>query len=294
MPASRLQGPVPPRYQLATDPPKTGAPISMQQAQDFLEESEALAAVVDPLDGAGFATETLFKGWTIDDVIGHLHMFNHAAGLTATDADAFARFFAPVGQELAKGRSLREIQVGWLDGLSGRRLYDTWRHTCREVAEIYSDIDPKARLKWAGPDMSARSSITARQMETWAHGQEVFDVLGVERRDWDRIRNIAHLGVSTYGWTFMNRGEDVPEPAPYVRLQAPSGATWEWNEPQDDNRVEGTATAFCQVVTQVRNVADTALATTGDTARRWMEVAQSFAGPPEPPPAPGSRYRATP
>lgn len=265
----------------------------MQQAQDFLEESEALAAILDPLDDTGFAMATLFKAWTIDDVVGHLYMFNHAASATARSAEEFEEFFTPVAAEMAKGRSLRDIQTGWLDGLSGRALYDAWWNSCREAAEIYGAIDPKARLKWAGPDMSARSSITARQMETWAHGQEVFDVLGLERQDGDRIRNIAHLGVATYGWAFMNRGEEVPEPAPHVRLQAPSGATWEWNEPQDDNRVEGTATEFCQVVTQVRNVADTGLTSTGGTARRWMEIAQCFAGPPETPPAPGSRFRAT-
>ena len=38
--------------------------------------------------------------------------------------------------------------------------------------------------------MSARSSISARLMETWAHGQAVYDRLGVVRVDTDRIRNI--------------------------------------------------------------------------------------------------------
>ena len=57
--------------------------------------------------------------------------------------------------------------------------------------------------------MSARSSITARQMETCAHAQEVFDCLGQYRADTDRIRNIAHLEVNTFGWTFVNRGEEV-------------------------------------------------------------------------------------
>jgi hypothetical protein len=45
------------------------------------------------------------------------------------------------------------------------------------------------------------------------------------------------------------------------------------------------------VVTQVRAVADTELQVTGDTARRWMAIAQCFAGPPQDPPAPGSRFR---
>lgn len=141
--------------------------------------------------------------------------------------------------------------------------------------------------------MSARSSITARQMETWAHGQEIFDCLGLERTETDRIRNIVHLGVNTYGWTFINRKEPVPEPAPYVKLKAPSGAIWKWNTPQKDNLVEGDAVEFCQVVAQTRNIADTRLETSSEIATRWMSIAQCFAGPPETPPPPGARKRAT-
>ena len=110
------------------------------------------------------------------------------------------------------------------------------------------------------------------------------------RQDTDRLQNIAHLGVNTYGWTFANRGLAAPEPAPYVRLTAPSGAIWEWNEPSTTHLVEGRATEFCQVVTQVRNIADTRLHVKGDNATRWMGIAQCFAGPPETPPAPGARY----
>jgi uncharacterized protein (TIGR03084 family) len=78
----------------------------------------------------------------------------------------------------------------------------------------------------------------------------VFDVLGTKRVEKDRIRNIAHLGVSTFGWTFINRGRTVPDAAPFVQLTGPSGATWDWNTPQDDNVVRGSAVEFSQVVTQ--------------------------------------------
>jgi uncharacterized protein (TIGR03084 family) len=106
----------------------------------------------------------------------------------------------------------------------------------------------------------------------------------------DRIRNIVVMGVNTFGWTFSNRGQPVPEQQPYLRLEAPSGEIWEWNAPDAENAIEGSALEFCQVVTQVRNIADTRLRVRGDTATRWMAVAQCFAGPPEDPPAPGSRF----
>lgn len=262
----------------------------MQQAEDFREESRALAAVLDPLSNADFDRPTQFKGWTIGDVLGHLHLFNVAA--TETLAGRFEAFFAPIAKMLAEGRTLREAQYPWLDGLAGRALFDAWRDTAETTADAYAAADPKTRVQWAGPDMSALSSITARQMETWAHGQEVFDVLGLERVETDRIRNIAHLGVATFGWTHVVRGLPVPDPAPHVRLTAPSGAVWEWNTPQPDNAVTGSAVDFARVVTQVRNVADTGLATRGETAARWMAMAQCFAGAPEAPPPAGARYRA--
>jgi hypothetical protein len=74
-----------------------------------------------------------------------------------------------------------------------------------------------------------------------------------------------------------------------VRLVAPSGAVWEWNDPSDESRVAGDAVEFCRVVTQGRNVADTRLEVVGEVAARWMAIAQCFAGGPADPPQPGER-----
>ena len=264
----------------------------MQQAEDFRAESQALAAVLQDLPEADLHRATLFKEWTIDHVLGHLHLFNVAAETSLQGAAAFAAFIGPIVKEMQAGKSILECQFPWLDGLSGRALFEAWQAGAERCADAFAQADPKERLKWLGPDMSALSSITARQMETWAHGQEVFDLLGVERQEQDRVRNIAHLGVSTYGWTFINRKEPVPEPAPFVELSGPSGAVWTWNDPQEDNLVRGSAVEFAQVVTQVRNIADTGLETRGGTAARWMEIAQCFAGPAETPPSKGARHRA--
>ncbi|WP_204114388.1 TIGR03084 family metal-binding protein [Shimia biformata] len=264
----------------------------MQQAEDFRQETRVLAAAIRGLSEDEFDRATLFKGWTIDHVIGHLHLFNVAALKSLESDAAFHEFFAPLGKAMMSGTPILDLQFPWLAGLSGRALADAWEDTSERLADAYARTDPKKRLKWAGPEMSALSSVTARQMETWAHGQEVFDLLGLERQEADRIRNIAHLGVNTFGWTFRNRGLEVPDPAPHVTLTAPSGAVWEWGMAQEDNRVTGSAVGFCQTVAQTRNVADTDIVTTGDTATAWMEIAQCFAGPPIDPPAPGARFRA--
>ena len=158
------------------------------------------------------------------------------------------------------------------------------------MSERFYNANPKARVPWAGPDMSVRSSITARVMETWAHGQEVFDLLGVVRNNTDRIKNVVVLGLNTFLWAFSLHGLDAPDSMPYLRLMAPSGEQWEWGDVSTDNLIEGSAEEFCQVVTQVRNIRDTRLNVIGDTANQWMAIAQCFVGPPEQPPAVGTRF----
>jgi len=259
------------------------------QPADFRDESEALYRLLAPLAEADFERTTQFKAWTIHDVISHLHAWNWAADLSLRDPVRFAELRDRMLAEMAKGLGIRDVEKQWIDGARNRERLEQWRAFYLEMWEHFAAADPKQRVAWAGPDMSVRSSITARLMETWAHGQEIYDVLGVERVDTDRIKNIAVLGVNTFGWTFMNRGLPVPPDVPYVRLIAPSGAEWTWNEPNDANSVAGRATEFCQVVTQVRNVADTKLEVVGETATRWMSIAQCFAGLPADPPAPGAR-----
>lgn len=261
----------------------------IEQAKDFRDESEALFQILDPLVESEFNRKTLFKSWTLNDLLGHLHVWNWAANASLTDEPAFLKFM----QELSArpGATLNELEREHTGGLSGRALLSRWRDYFLEVSEHFYKADPKLRLQWAGPTMSARSSITARLMETWSHGQAVYDVLGIERVNTDRVKNIAILGVNTFGFTYANRGQQPPGPIPHVRLTAPSGEIWNLTEPNETDRVEGDAVEFCQVVTQCRALGDTNLKLIGSVANNWMAIAQCFAGPPETPPAPGHRHR---
>ncbi len=264
-----------------------------QEVIDFRDESEALHSLLVEINDADFDTVTQFKSWTLNDIIGHLRFWNHAAVLSLNDETALLELLGEAGKAMVSV-GIRQFEDQWLDGLSGVRLREKWRDLYLEMTEYFGSADPKSRVKWAGPDMSVRSCITARLMETWAHGQAAYDALGVDRENTDRIKGVAVLGVNTFGWTFTNRGLEVPADLPYVRLTAPSGEIWEWNEPGDKTLIEGAAEEFCQVVTQTRNIADTKLRVEGEAARKWMEMAQCFAGPPEDPPHAGTRVSVTP
>jgi uncharacterized protein (TIGR03084 family) len=262
----------------------------MQQATDFLEESEALHTLVSSLSNADFETPTQFKRWTINNIIRHLHVWNIAADLALSDEAAFGEFIAKMMAGVRGGR-LPDFEADYLGGLSGHDLVAAWTDQYSAMTPRFAAADPKHRVKWVGPDMSVISSITARLMETWSHAQAIYDVLGVDRIDAQHIGNIVRLGVNTYGFTWKNRRQEPPGPMPQLSLTSPSGAIWEYGEASDSGMISGSATEFCQVVTQCRNIADTSLAVSGDVAHQWMAVAQCFAGPPQDPPAPGTRFR---
>lgn len=264
----------------------------LTQAQDFKEESDALFTLLAPLSDDDFDRPTLFKSWTLNHILGHLHYGNMLADLSLNDEAKFHETYGAMQKLREDGTDTTVATDVMLEGLRGQALLTAWRTFYGPMSDRFAAADPKARVKWVGPDMSVRSSITARLMETWSHGQAIFDLLGVERQDTDRIKNVAVLGINTFGWTFVNRGEDVPKPKPYVRLTGPSGDIWEWHDPSAAERIEGSASEFCQVVTQTRNIGDTQLQVTGPVATQWMQVAQCFAGPPRTPPAPGTRHMA--
>ena len=127
--------------------------------------------------------------------------------------------------------------------------------------------------------MSAISFATARLMETWAHGQDIVDALGIVRKPTDRLRHIAHMGASTFAWSYAVRQMEVPDTKVRVDLTGPSGDLWTWGPEEAKDRVKGPAEDFCLVVVQRRHFSDTNLIITGDTARQWISIAQAYAGP---------------
>ena len=257
----------------------------MQQAHDLRAEGAELYELVRGLDRDAWQRPTPFKNWTVNDVIAHLHTTDRVAHLALADAEEF-RAMASRREQAISSQGSASVRFELPDG---PELGECWHGYLAELCDLLAGVDPQARIPWFGPDMSARMFATARQMETWAHGQDIYDLLKTPRANSDRIKNIAVIGVRTFGWTFANRGLQVPAVVPHVRLTAPSGAIWAWGEPEAEDRVEGSAVEFCHVVTQGRNVLDTDLVVVGETAKRWMAMAQCFAGGPEEPPAPGQR-----
>ncbi len=264
----------------------------LQEAQDLLQEAAELEAFLQTLGDADWEHPTGFMDWTPWDVVAHLHFFDEVSLAALEGEEVFTARRDELIKAMMAGRTNQELGREAYGNLGPKELLARWRETDTEMATRLGESDPKRRLPWFGPDMGVRMFTTARFMETWAHGQEIYDLMGVKRTYNDRIKNIAVIGMKTFGWTFVNRKLEIPGPPPYVRLVAPSGEIWEWNEPNEEEFVRGDATDFCHVVTQGRNVADTALDVRGPVATQWMSIAQCFAGGPADPPKPGERKGA--
>ena len=260
----------------------------LQVSVDFREEVDEFHGFLQTLKSEDWDRETGFMEWTPWDVVAHLHYFDRVSLVSLEGEEAFACERKALFAAISAGRTNKEVARERFAGVDAGSLLSEWRSTAHSLSEALGTSDPKRRLPWFGPDMGVQMFTTARYMETWAHAHEVYDLVGATRSYSDRIKNICTIGVKTFGWTFVNRKREVPGPAPYLRLEAPSGDIWEWNDESADC-VRGSAVDFCHVVTQGRNVADTALEVTGPVATHWMEIAQCFAGGPVDPPKPGSR-----
>ena len=261
----------------------------LQVSVDFRDEVDELHGFLKTLKPEDWDRETGFMQWTPWDVVAHLHYFDLVSLASLEGEEVFAAERKALFAAVAAGRTNKELARERFGDLAATELLGEWRSTAHALAEVLGQSDPKRRLPWFGPDMGVPMFTTARYMETWAHAQEIYDLVGASRTPSDRIKNIATIGVKTFGWTFVNRKLEVPGPPPYVRLVAPSGEIWEWNEPSDEECVRGDAVDFCQVVTQGRNIADTPLEVRGPVATHWMSIAQCFAGGPVDPPEPGTR-----
>lgn len=257
----------------------------------FLSECQALARLCEHLTPDQWQLHTDFHGWTPWDEIAHLAYFDETGLKAATDPQCFIAQRKLLMAELKTGREISAIARSRFGHLEGPALLERWCLCHEALSRQLRGLDSKARLPWYGPDMSARSFATARLMETWAHGQDIWDALELPRAVSPGLRNIAHLGVTTYGWTFVNRGMSVVLPQPFVSLEAPDGTTWSWGEASDRDYVRGPALDFALLVTQRRHRDDTQLAWAGTGAELWTRSAQCFAGPPADGPAPGTRVR---
>jgi uncharacterized protein (TIGR03084 family) len=244
---------------------------------DLAAEHADLDRILAGLSPPDWDAPTPAAGWLVRDQVAHLASGDTRARLAATDPAAFEAHRA----EVAKDRDAFSEQTLRLGRSSTPAdLLAHWRAERDQMLSAFRSLDPAARVPWYGPAMSAASFITARLMETWAHGQDIVDTVGAERVPTPRLRHIAHIGVRARPYSYSIHNKELPREDIYVELEAPGGETWRWGDAAAPNRIRGSALDFCLVVTQRRHRDDTDLVVEGPLAEEWLSIAQAFAGPP--------------
>ena len=240
---------------------------------DLAAEQDELDAVVSVLGDDEWGTATPADGWDVRDSVAHLAYSEELATLALTDTTRF--------QEILDDPST--AVAAWTEAgrtLSGLEVLRWWQTTRGRTIAALGARAERDRVPWAAGPMSAVSFATARLMETWAHGQDVRDALGLPPSETDRLRHVADLGVRTRPFSYRLRGLEPPTVPVRVEL-VHDGDRWTWDDGEaGEDVVRGTALDFCLVVTQRRHPSDTDLTVEGEHARQWMSIAQAFAGPP--------------
>ena len=248
-----------------------------QVLTDLAAEGAALDELVAPLDDSGWRTPTPAAGWDIATQVAHLAWTDEVAVFAGIDKAAWDQV---VLQAIGDPEGFVDTEALAGAKADPSEILDRWRAARATLRETLRTFPAGEKMPWFGPPMSPTSMATARFMETWAHGLDVAEALGVSPAPTDRIRHIAHLGVRTRNYAYSVQSLEPPAEEFRIELRSPSGELWEWGPVEAAQSVRGSAYDFCLRVTQRRHRDDLDLVATGPDADQWLDIAQAFAGPP--------------
>ncbi|KAA0226083.1 maleylpyruvate isomerase family mycothiol-dependent enzyme, partial [bacterium] len=148
-----------------------------QLVDDLEAEQAAIGRVLEQMPESAWDLQTHAPGWLVRDQVAHLAYFDEKAAFAINDPDAFR-------DEVAKtlAGELGNVEQGYIArdrAMTTREVLDWWRKASSDLIRAARPLDAKTRMPWYGPDMSGASFVTARLMETWSHGLDVVDVVGI-------------------------------------------------------------------------------------------------------------------
>jgi uncharacterized protein (TIGR03084 family) len=242
-------------------------------------QMDELAAVLAPLDDAGWAAPSRCEGWSVCDVVLHLAQTNEMA------LGSLQGRYPEVLDELAAG-------LGWASsadegagmmverqrGASGPEVRDRWQAGVDGLLAAFGEIEPRQRVQWVVGQLSAQTLATTRLAETWIHTGDVTFAFGDPPSATERLWHIARLAWRTLPYAFERAGRQMAGPVAFV-LRAPGGDTWTF-EPDDGEaptRIEGDALDLCLVAAQRADAADTGLDGRGPDADAVLALVRTFA-----------------
>jgi uncharacterized protein (TIGR03084 family) len=247
--------------------------VPVDGIDDLEAEQRALQAVVRGISPDDWLRPTPAWGWDVRDTIAHLADIDEVAVDTATGGPD------SLGARAARLSSPEDVTyVGVLRGRrqSGADVLAWWERASAYECDVLRSLDPDVRVPW-GLGMKPRSLVSARLMETWAHGLDVYAALGVEPEDTDRLAHVAWLSTRALPYAYTVAGREPPAGALRVELTLPSGATWADGPEDAPNRITGPAAQYCRLFVQrLPRAQARALHAEGHVAESALGVARAF------------------
>ncbi len=235
-------------------------------------EQHDLERLLRTLDEDEWLMPTPAVGWDVRDQVSHLADTEEIAHDTMTggqrqlnkEALSFPSPEAFTESGCEKGRKM-----------AGPEVLEWWVRGAARSREVLAAKDPKERIPW-GLGMSARSFVSARLMETWAHGLDVRAAVGAELNFTPRLKDVAFLIIRALPYAFRHAQREQPPGEMRVDLTF-DGETWRFGPEDADSHITGEAQEFCRVGVQRMKRADaTTLKAEGELAEAALDVARAF------------------
>lgn len=240
---------------------------------DLGAEQRALQDLLHGIAADDWLRPTPARGWDVRDTVSHLAdtdemVINTATGRPGSLNDRSGA--SASGEDVTFAGVLRGRK------LAGRGVLDWWETSCAAMYDMFVALDPDSRVPW-GIGMRPPSLVTARLMETWAHGLDVLAALGIAPRDTDRLAHVAWLATRALPYAYTVAGREPPADPIRVELTLPSGAQWNMGPVTAVNRITAPAGEYCRVFVHRLSPADaTALRAEGPAAIDALAVARAF------------------
>lgn len=244
---------------------------------DLRDEQAALDSLVASASDEKWLTPTPAVGWDVRDSISHLaaiddfalecvegrHEAAFARAATASSPEAF-------NDELIEpGRSKTPAE-----------MLEWWRTSRERLSGALLAKDPSDRIVWGAGPMAARSFVTARIMECWAHGLDCFAALDVTPVDTGRLAHVCHIAYRALPYAFFYAGREMPAPLEDLQIvvEPPdAGEPWVYGPDTATQRITGAASEWARVAVQRMSAAEAAtLEATGPLAEQALEVARAY------------------
>lgn len=235
-----------------------------------------LAALLAPLDDAGWHAATPCPGWDVADVVLHLAQTDEAAIASAEGRLGTLANGTLLDDSVTDVDELAERMVVEARSMTAAQVFDRWSTAADRLRSALAAVAPDARCQWVVGTFTARTLATTRLAETWIHTGDVAAALGVDPEVDDRIAHIARLAWRTVPYAFARAGR--PEPGPVgFDLVLPSGASLALGLDGATTVVRGPALDLCRVAGQRADAAATALTADGPDAAAVLDLVRTFA-----------------